>query len=84
MLQTQEELSEADKILAAKIIRLRNHAFLLWQVFDTPADRRIFTPFHVEHVLAAPIAGSLDVLCLTTTGQSREGITCDSSLLCVI
>lgn len=76
MLQTQEELSEADKILAAKIIRLRNHAFLLWQVFDTPADRRIFTPFHVEHVLAVPITGKHDVFCFITTGPC--------TLLCVI
>jgi hypothetical protein len=73
-------LSEADKILAAKIIRLRNHAFLLWQVFDTPADRRIFTPFHVEHVLAAPIAGKHYVLCFITTGRFREMMTCESSL----
>lgn len=41
LLQGLVELSEADKVLAEKIIRLRNHAFHLWQVFDSLSDRRL-------------------------------------------
>lgn len=34
------ELSDENKELAEKIIRLRNYAFLSWQIFDSPEDRR--------------------------------------------
>jgi hypothetical protein len=62
VLKDQVELTDANKALAEKIIRLRTYAFMLWQVFDTPADRRLFSLSQGEVSGVSPVTAGTSAI----------------------